>query len=87
MLYINSASFTCTNYQYYHYSNCTLRSFPLPIHDLCRAVGKDGVDTAVTRIQQYIARNHSDERLGIELVARHQERLFATAQQSVSIVL
>ena len=49
-------------------------------------VGKDGMDSAMTRMQHYIARNHSDERLGIELVARHQERLFATAQQSVSIL-
>ena len=66
-------------------SNYTLRSMPLPVVDVSRVVGKEGsMEEALKKIQALICRNHSDERLGIELVAHHQERLFTSAQQSVS---
>lgn len=58
---------------------------PLPVHDVSRVVGKERVEDALQQIQSFICRNHSDERLGVELVAHHQERLFTSAQQSVSI--
>ena len=53
---------------------------------MARVAGKEGVgvDEALARIQSYLCRNHSDERLGIELAKRHQLRLLTTSQQSVS---
>ena len=34
-------------------------------------------------LQVYLCRNHSDERLKIELAARHRQRLLTATQQSV----
>ena len=62
-------------------SNYTLQVMPLPLHDISKA-GK--VEHAVQRIQLYLCRNHSDERLKVELAARHRYRLLTATQQSVS---
>ena len=62
-------------------SNYTLRAMPLPLHDITKA-GR--VEDSVQRIQLYLCRNHSDERLKVELAARHRHRLLTATQQSVS---
>lgn len=67
-------------------SNYTLRSFPIPSHDVSKVVGKEGVDEALAKIQCCISRNHSNERFGIELAVRHKRRLLTAAQQSVSTI-
>ena len=54
---------------------------PLPLYDITKA-GK--VEDTVQRIQLYLCRNHSDERLKVELAARHRHRLLTATQQSVS---
>ena len=54
---------------------------PLPLHDITKA-GR--VEDSVQRIQLYLCRNHSDERLKVELAARHRHRLLTATQQSVS---
>ncbi len=68
-------------------SNFLLRSLPTPVHDIAKVVSKDGVEEAMSRIQRYLCRNHSDERFTIELAKRHQHRLLLTSQQSVSIII
>ena len=62
-------------------SNYTLRVMPLPLTDIGR-LGK-GTDGVVQQIQLYLSRNHSDERLKVELAARHRARLLTATQQSV----
>lgn len=57
---------------------------PLPLYDIGR-VGK-GVEEYVQKMQQYLCRNHSDERLKVEIAARHRIRLLTATQQSVSVV-
>ncbi len=58
---------------------------PLPLHDITRA-GKDpGVEEAVQKIQVFLCRNHSDERVKIELATRHRRRLLTATQQSVCV--
>ena len=64
------------------YSNYTLRVMPLPLADIGRA-GKDS-EGIVQEIQLLLCRNHSDERLKVELAARHRGRLLTATQQSVS---
>ena len=66
------------------YSNYTVRSLPIPSHDVSKVVGKEGVDDALAKIQRCISRNHSNERFEIELADRHKRRLLTAAQQSVS---
>ena len=57
---------------------------PLPLFDIGRA-GKDpSIEEAIQKIQVLLCRNHSDERLKVELSARHRQRLLTTTQQSVS---
>ncbi len=56
---------------------------PLPLADIGRA-GKDA-EKFVQEIQSLLCRNHSDERLKVELAARHRGRLLAATQQSVSV--
>ena len=57
---------------------------PLPLFDIGRA-GKDpSIEEAMQKIQVLLCRNHSDERLKVELSARHRQRLLTAAQQSVS---
>ena len=63
-------------------SNYTLRVMPLPLADIGRA-GKD-TEGVVQEIQLLLCRNHSDERLKVELAARHRGRLLTANQQSVS---
>lgn len=65
-------------------SNHTLRVMPLPLADISR-VGKEA-DRIVQEIQLLLCRNHSDERLKVELAARHRGRLLTATQQGVSIV-
>lgn len=55
---------------------------PLPLGDIGRA-GK-GVEDHVQSMQQYLCRNHSDERLKVEIAARHRSRLLTANQHSVS---
>lgn len=55
---------------------------PLPLYDITKA-GR--VEDSVQRIQLYLCRNHSDERLKVELAARHRHRLLTATQQSVSL--
>lgn len=62
--------------------NYTLRVMPLPLYDIGRA-GKE-VEEHVQMIQQYLCRNHSDERLKVEIAARRRSRLLTASQQSVS---
>lgn len=65
------------------FSNYTLRVMPLPLHDIARVGGK--VEEHVQLIQRYLCRNHSDERLKVEMAARHRTRLLTATQQSVSV--
>ena len=56
---------------------------PLPLYDIGRA-GKDpSIEEAVQKLQVFLCRNHSDERLKVELAARHRHRLLTATQQSV----
>ena len=55
---------------------------PLPLSDINR-LGK-GVEENVQIMQQCLCRNHSDERLKVEIAARHRTRLLTSSQQSVS---
>ena len=66
-------------------SNYTLRVMPVPLHDIGRAAAREPreVESEVQRMQVYLCRNHSDERLKIELAARHRQRLLTATQQSV----
>ena len=59
---------------------------PLPLHDIGRAAPREPqeVEEVVQKMQVYLCRNHSDERLKIELAARHRQRLLTATQQSVS---
>lgn len=59
-----------------------MRVMPLPLCDIGRA-GK-GVEVHVQSMQKYLCRNHSDERLKVEIAARHRTRLLTASQQSVS---
>ena len=61
--------------------NYTLRVMPLPLGDIGRA-GK-GVEEHVQTMQKCLCRNHSDERLKVEIAARHRSRLLTASQQSV----
>ena len=63
------------------FSNYTLRVMPLPLYDIGR-IGI-GVEEHVQSIQRYLCRNHSDERLKVEMAARHRSRLLSATQQSV----
>lgn len=54
---------------------------PLPLADIGR-LGK-GAEDIVQQIQLHLCRNHSDERLKVELAARHRARLLTATQQSV----
>ena len=67
------------------YSNYTLRVMPVPLYDIGKAAAREPreLETEVQRIQVYLCRNHSDERLKIELAARHRQRLLTATQQSV----
>ena len=56
---------------------------PLPLHDIGKA-GK-GVEEPIQKIQVLLCRNHSDERLKVELAALHRGRLLTATQQSVSV--
>ncbi len=56
---------------------------PLPLADIGRA-GKEA-ERMVQEIQLLLCRNHSDERLKVELAARHRGRLLTATQQSVSV--
>jgi len=65
------------------HSNYTIRTMPLPLYDIGRA-GKDpSIEQAVQKLQVFLCRNHSDERLKVELAARHRHRLLTATQQSV----
>ena len=59
---------------------------PIPLHDMVRAVAREPqeVEAELQKMQVYLCRNHSDERLKIELAARHRQRLLTATQQSVS---
>ncbi|CAI8056021.1 F-actin-uncapping protein LRRC16A [Geodia barretti] len=64
--------------------NYTLRVMPIPLYDIGKAAAREPreLETEVQRIQVYLCRNHSDERLKIELAARHRQRLLTATQQS-----
>ena len=62
--------------------NYTLRVMPLPLYDIGRV--RKGVEEYIQMIQKYLSRNHSDERLKVEIAARHRARLLTASQQSVS---
>ena len=66
------------------FRNYTLRVMPLPLADINRLQGK-AVEEHVQHMQQYLCRNHSDERLKVEIAARHRTRLLTASQQSVSV--
>ena len=57
---------------------------PLPLFDIGRAGRDPSIEEAIQKIQVLLCRNHSDERLKVELSARHRQRLLTTTQQSVS---
>ena len=57
---------------------------PLPLFDIGRAGRDPSIEEAIQKIQVLLCRNHSDERLKVELSARHRQRLLHTTQQSVS---
>ena len=59
---------------------------PIPLYDIGKAAIREptGVEAEVQKMQVYLCRNHSDERLKIELAARHRQRLLTATQQSVS---
>ena len=67
---------------HFSHSNYTLQVMPLPLYDISKSAGR--VEDSVQRIQTYLCRNHSDERLKVELAARHRHRLLTATQQSVS---
>lgn len=62
--------------------NYSLRVMPLPLYDIGRA--RKGVEEYVQTVQKCLCRNHSDERLKVEIAARHRGRLLTASQQSVS---
>jgi len=72
-------------YNHLSHSNYTLRVMPLPLYDIGRVA--KGVEEHVQVMQQYLCRNHSDERLKVEMAARHRNRLLTATQQSVSYYL
>lgn len=75
-------TFVLLYYTHLLFRNYTLRVMPLPLGDIGRA-GK-GVEEHVQSMQQCLCRNHSDERLKVEIAARHRTRLLTANQQSVS---
>ena len=66
-------------------SNYTILSFSCPLTDIMRVGAKDGdsIEEALSRIQTYLCRNHSDEKLEMKLAKVRQRTLLATSQQTV----
>ena len=58
---------------------------PIPLYDIGKATAREPqeVEREVQKMQVYLCRNHSDERLKVELAARHRQRLLTATQQSV----
>ena len=70
-------------------SNYTILSISCPLSDIVKVAARDGdvIEEASMRIQRYLCRNHSDEKLEMKLAKIRQKTLLATSQQSVSIFL